>query len=255
MTLAFLGALIIGVSLGLLGSGGSILTVPVLLFILNRPEKLAITESLAIVGFIAFVGAFPYAMRTHIHWRSVIFFGLPGMLGAYIGARGSYYISDTVQLILFAIVMLTAAGVMFFGPPTFEKFTPPQYSTLILVIQGFIVGSFTGLIGVGGGFLIVPALVFLSNMPMFFAVGTSLVIIAMNSITGFIVQLFSLNAFEMQINWEIIGMISITGILGSFAGSFIANRISQARLRQVFGLSILVMGGYILFREYSQSLH
>jgi uncharacterized protein len=250
MILVFLGALVIGMSLGLLGSGGSILTLPVLVFILHRPEKLAIAESLAIVGLIALVGGLPYAIRNHIHWKSVFFFGLPGMLGASIGSYGSYYISGTVQLTLFAIVMLGAAGIMFFGPVSYEKLTPSQSSRIITIVEGLGVGCLTGLIGVGGGFLIVPALVFLSNLPMFFAVGTSLIIIAMNSLTGFIEQFVILHALHMAVSWEIIGMISITGILGSFAGSFIAKRISQIRLRQIFGCGILLMGIYIFIKQF-----
>jgi uncharacterized protein len=250
MVLALLGALVIGISLGLLGSGGSILTLPVLIFILDRPEKIAVAESLAIVGCIAFVGAIPYAIRTNIHWKSVVCFGFPGMLGAYIGARCSYYIEEPVQLSLFAIVMLGASGMMFFGPPSFETLTPPKYSMMVTILGGFIVGCITGIIGVGGGFLIVPALVLFSHLPMFFAIGTSLIIIAMNSFTGFIEQQIALNHLQMQVDWEIIGIISIIGILGSFAGSMIAKRISQIRLRQIFGLSILVMGCYILFNQF-----
>ena len=180
MTLALLGALAIGISLGLLGSGGSILTVPILVFILKRPEKLAITESLAIVGFIAAVAALSYARRTQIHWRSILLFGVPGMLGAYAGASGSCYISSTLQLTLFAIVMLVVAVVMLFGPSSFEKFNSSQYSTWLIVAEGFIVGCLTGFLGVGGGFLIVPVLIIFGNLSIFFAIGTSLVIIAMN---------------------------------------------------------------------------
>lgn len=247
--LAIFGALIIGMSLGLLGSGGSLLTVPVLIFIMNQPEKLAIAESLAIVGSIAFIGSLPYAIRAQIHWKSVLFFGLPGMLGSYLGACGSYYISDTIQLILFALMMFLVSGVMIFGPTTFEKFITMQYSIWRIVLEGFIIGCLTGLLGVGGGFLIVPALILFSHMSMFFAIGTSLVIITMNSFIGFIEQLIILRALQMEVNWEIIGIIALVGSLGSFSGSFIAKRFSQFRLRQGFGISVLFMGTYILLKE------
>jgi hypothetical protein len=249
MTLALLGALVIGLSLGLLGSGGSILTVPVLVFILQRPEKLAIAESLAIVGSVACMGALPYALRKNIHWKSVFFFGLPGMLGAYVGACGSYYISGTVQLIVFAFVMLIVAGVMFFGPPSFDQFAPLQDGIWLTALEGFLVGCLTGFIGVGGGFLIVPALVLLSHLSMHFAIGTSLIIIAMNSFTGFIEQLFVLSKLQMQVDWQMIAIIATAGILGSLIGSLVAKKISQIHLRQTFGIGVLVMGIYILINR------
>ncbi len=248
MALALLGALVIGMSLGLLGSGGSILTLPVLVFILNRPEKLAIAESLAIVGCIACLGAIPYAMRRHIDWKSALFFGVPGMLGAYIGASGSYYISGDLQLIIFAFVMLIVSFLMIAGPPSFEKFASFR-SIWLTILEGFLVGCLTGFIGVGGGFLIVPALVFLSQLPMPIAIGTSLVIIAINSLTGFMEHLLTLHALNMQVSWETIVIIACAGILGSFAGSLIAKNISQIRLRQAFGVSVLVMGTYILWTQ------
>lgn len=249
MTLALLGALVIGMSLGLLGSGGSILTVPVLVFILHRPEKLAIAESLAIVGCIAFMGALPYAFRKNIDWKSVFCFGVPGILGAYAGACGSSYISGTIQLIIFAFIMLVVAGTMILGPPSFERGNFSQYSIRLTCLEGFLVGCLTGFIGVGGGFLIVPALVLLSHLSMPFAIGTSLVIISMNSFTGFFEQLFNLRALQMEVSWETIGIITIAGIAGSFTGSFIGKKISPIRLRQVFGLSVFLMGTYILWSQ------
>lgn len=246
MMLALLGALVIGMSLGLLGSGGSILTVPVLVFILHRPEKLAVAESLAIVGFVALIGAIPYALRYQIHWSSVLFFGLPGMLGACVGGCGSYYISSSLQLTLFAFVMLAVAGMMLFGPSSFDKSTPFQQSVWLVILEGFLAGCLTGFMGVGGGFLIVPALVIFSHLSMSLAVGTSLVIIAMNCFTGFFEHRFVLDALHLSVDWKIIGMISIAGILGSFIGNLINEKTPQIYLRKIFGLGVLVMGLYIL---------
>jgi uncharacterized protein len=249
MEFALLGAIFVGLTLGLLGSGGSILTVPVLLYILQRPEKLAIAESLAIVGAIALLGAIPYMKRTQVHWTSVFFFGLPGMLGACIGGNCSYYCSGKVQLIFFSITMLIVAAVMLFGPSSFEKFTPSHQAIWKTLLEGFLIGLMTGLFGVGGGFLIVPALVMLCNLSMTLAVGTSLVIIAVNSITGFIQQLISLHALQMDVDWNIIFMISTAGILGSMIGGFMSHKISQFFLRKAFGVSVLLMGFYILFSK------
>lgn len=248
MALALLGALLIGITLGLLGSGGSIVTVPILLFILQRPEKLAIAESLAIVGSVACAGAIPYILRQQVQWMSVLFFGFPGIGGAYLGAYVSYYISGTLQVMLLGLTMLVVAGTMFVNPSSF-KLPSSRLPIWVMMIEGFCVGMLTGLIGVGGGFLIVPTLVLFHQLPMHFAVGTSLVIIVLNSFTGFVEQLIALEALQMYVNWEIIGTISIFGILGSFAGSFLSSQISAVNLRKLFSLSVLIIGVYILLQK------
>lgn len=249
MALAFFGALMIGLSLGLLGSGGSILTIPVLVYILERPEKLAVAEGLAIVGSVALFGAIPYACRKEVNWRSVLLFGLPGMAGACAGACFSYYISSMTQLILFASTMLAASALMLFGPASFEKLAPGNSSSLMTILKGFSVGCLTGLIGVGGGFIIVPALIVLCNLPMTLAVGTSLVIISMNSFTGFAQQLVELHFLDLHVNWHVIGFITAVAIAGSFAGSYFSKLVPQMRLRQVLGLSIFAMGVFILLAQ------
>jgi uncharacterized membrane protein YfcA len=249
MILALLGALMIGISLGLLGAGGSILTVPVLVFVLQRPEKEAIAESLAIVGCTALMGAIPYAFRHQIHWKSVLLFGLPGMLGAYVGGCISYYLSGQMQLTIFAFVMLIVAGMMLFGPPTFEKLNPSRSFAWLIMLEGFLIGCLTGCIGIGGGFLIVPALVILSQLPMTLAIGTSLMIIAINAFIGFGQQLLNLSHLQLHVDWQVIGIISIAGIFGSIVAGFIAQKIPQIYLRKTFGLSVLVMGIYMLIRQ------
>lgn len=248
MILALLGALAIGVSLGLLGSGGSIITVPILVFILQRPEKIAICESLAIVGSVALVGAIPYMLRGQVKWKGVLLFGVPGMLGAWLGGWVCYYISGTIQLIFFAFVMLIVAGIMLSNQSIFEKMTFACQSVEVTILEGFFIGCLTGLIGVGGGFLIVPSLVLLCNLSMPFAIGTSLVIIAMNALIGFVQQLFVLKALHLSVDWKIIVTISIAGILGGLYGGWIGNRIPQIYLRKAFGLSVLAMGSYIIIK-------
>lgn len=248
MTLALLGALAIGISLGLLGSGGSILTVPVLVFLLHRPEKTAFVESLAIVGCVALMGSIPYILRHQVHWNSVLFFGLSGMLGSYMGGHGSYYISGSIQLTIFACVMLIVAGMMLFGPSSFDKLTSFSQPTWLTMLEGFCVGCLACFIGVGGGFLIVPTLMILIHLSMSIAIGTSLIIIAMNSFTGFIEQLVVLKELNLHVNWKIIGILSVFGILGSLAGSWMGKKIPQIYLKKAFGLSILTMSVYILLR-------
>lgn len=170
MILAWLGAALIGLSLGLLGSGGSILTVPVLVYLVGEPEKIAIAESLAVVGGISLVGALPYALRRQVDWTSVVWFGIPGVVGTFLGAALSVYLSGAVQLLLFAAVMLLAAVMMFRSSPIAgeqggEQMAGPR-SPLKVGLEGLVVGVVTGLVGVGGGFLIIPALVLLGGLPM-----------------------------------------------------------------------------------------
>lgn len=245
--LAWIGAMSIGVSLGLLGSGGSILTVPVLVYLIGQDEKLAIAGSLAIVGSIALVGSLPYLKKKLVDWRTVVLFGIPGMLGTYLGAWLATWISGLVQLALFAVVMLLASWQML--KPVVLDDTPHEPREVWKIgIDGLLVGVLTGLVGVGGGFLIVPALVLLGGLSMHRAVATSLVIIALKSFTGFWKYLDVLESHGLALDWHIIAIVTALGVVGSFIGSRIAGRVDQHKLRKVFGLFLIVMGIYILAR-------
>lgn len=245
--LAWIGAMSIGISLGLLGSGGSILTVPVLVYLIGQDEKLAIAGSLAIVGSIALVGSLPYLKKKLVDWRTVVLFGIPGMLGTYLGAWLATWISGLVQLALFAVVMLLASWQML--KPVVLDDTPHEPREVWKIgIDGLLVGVLTGLVGVGGGFLIVPALVLLGGLSMHRAVATSLVIIALKSFTGFWKYLDVLESHGLALDWHIIAIVTALGVVGSFIGSRIAGRVDQHKLRKVFGLFLIVMGIYILAR-------
>ena len=245
--LAWLGAMAIGVSLGLLGSGGSILTVPVLVYLIGQDEKLAIAGSLAIVGAIALAGSLPYLKKKQVDWRIVVLFGIPGMLGTYMGAWLAAWVTGLVQLALFAVVMLLASWQML--KPVVLDDSPHQPREIWKIgLDGFLVGILTGLVGVGGGFLIVPALVLLGGLSMHRAVATSLVIIALKSFTGFWKYLDVLDQQGLTLDWNVIAIVTALGVVGSFAGSRIAGRVDQHKLRRVFGLFLIVMGIYILAR-------
>lgn len=252
LVLAWPGAIAIGLSLGLLGSGGSILTVPVLVYLLDQPEKLAIAGSLAIVGAIAAVGSVPYIRSGLVNWRAVLLFGAPGMLGTYLGAWLAVFVSGAFQLTLFAGVML-AASVLMLRPIDLEKASARRpaapRSAWKIPLDGLIVGIITGLVGVGGGFLVVPALVLLGGLRMREAVATSLVIIAAKSFSGFYKYLDVLAAEGLELDLEIIVLVSVIGIVGSFAGNFIGGRVPQEGLKKTFGIFLVVMGGYILLRS------
>lgn len=252
MLFVILGAVSIGLVLGLLGSGGSILTVPVLVYLAHEPDKVAIAESLAIVGGIALVGALPYARQRLVDWHSVVYFGIPGILGTYGGAALSRWVPGPVQLAFFALVMLLAAGLMFRGRQGLEeKAGVPHARQPLWVIagEGLLVGIVTGLVGVGGGFLIVPALVLLGGLSMRLAVGTSLLIIAAKSAAGFWKYTEVLAELGEQVDWRLIALFTAVGILGSFAGNALSQRVPQARLRRGFAVFLVIMGGFILVRE------
>ena len=254
MIWALLGAVAIGLVLGLLGSGGSILTVPVLVYLAGQPEKVAIAESLAIVGAIAAVGAVPYARQRLVDWHSVAYFGVPGIAGTYLGAALSAFVPGAVQLALFAVVMLAAAGLMLRGrrEPAAER---ARQSVGLIAAEGLAVGVLTGLVGVGGGFLIVPALVLLGGLEMRTAVGTSLLIVAAKSAAGFAKYLDVLADAGQAVDWWLIAVFAAIGIGGSFAGNALSRRVPQASLRRGFAVFLIAMGLFILYKEAPSALN
>jgi len=246
--LAIPGAIAIGISLGLLGSGGSILTVPVLVYLIGQDEKVAIAGSLFIVGSIALTGSLQFLRAGLIQWRSVVIFGIPGMAGTWFGAYLAAWVPGITQLALFAIVMLIASWLML-RPPDLEAAEPTPRAVWKIAIDGLIVGVITGLVGVGGGFLIVPALVLLGGLTMRQAVASSLVIIALKSFSGFYKYLDVLAQQNLELDWRTLLLVTGLGIAGSFAGSHFAKRVPQEKLKRGFGYFLIVMGIYILIRS------
>lgn len=242
--LAWGGALLIGLSLGLLGSGGSILTVLVLVYLAGVEEKLAVAQSLAIVGGISLFGVVPYIRRRQVDWRSAALFGLPGMLGTYAGAALSSFLSGAVQLLLFASVMILAAVMMSRPKPAEPAGQPRQHSPFNIGAEGLGVGLVTGLVGVGGGFLIIPALVLLLGLPMSLAVGTSLLIIAANSFAGFYKYAHLLGLGQMD--WTLIASFIAIGAAGSWLGSAAGRKVSNEALRKGFAAFLVLAGLYVL---------
>ena len=258
--MVWIAAIFIGLSLGLLGSGGSILTVPALIYLVGQDEKIAIAGSLAIVGVIAASSVISYHFKRQIKWSVVIRFGLPSMLASYLAASLSVYLTGIMQLTLFAIVMLLSAFFMIRQPKiktsTYhgingnnKAFNKDQHQQIKFIISGLIVGSITGLVGVGGGFLIVPSLVLLTGLAMNNAVATSLAIITLQSFTGFIKYHQLLNEQNISIDWQVIVTFSLIGIIGSLVGQKIAGKVPQHHLKRGFGIFLLIMGCFILYRS------
>jgi uncharacterized membrane protein YfcA len=251
--LAWPGAIAIGVSLGLLGSGGSIITVPVLIYLLGQDEKLAIAGSLFVVGNIALAGSLQYVRVGLVDWRIVFVFGVPGMAGTYLGAMIAAFVPGIMQLAFFALVMLLASYMML-RPVSLTNEPHERRETWKIASDGLFVGVITGLVGVGGGFLIVPALVLLSGLAIHTAVATSLVIIALKSYSGFYKYLDVLDQQDLSLDWQTLMIVTGLGIAGSFVGAKIANRVPQDKLKKGFGYFLIVMGIYILARSVPEVL-
>ena len=241
-------AAVMGILLGLLGGGGSILAVPILTYVVGFGAKEAIASSLAVVGLTSLFAALG-------HWRAVnmrvaLIFGAVAMAGTYLGARLAVYFSGAAQMILFAVVMLVAAYFMFRkGRPGPEEPEPGRHGKAdggmpygLIVAEGLAVGVLTGLVGVGGGFLIVPALVVLGGVAMKEAVATSLVVIAMKSGAGFAGYIG-----QVDIDWEYLATFTAASIAGGFAGSYLLRFIPQEALKKLFAVFLVVMGAFILY--------
>lgn len=251
---ALVGALLVGVSLGLLGSGGAILTVPVLTFLVGHDEKSAIVESLAIVGTIALVGAIRAARAKRVDVRSALLLAIPGFIGTAGGAHVAQFVHGGVQLAVLSGLMVMAALLMLRprnGKPASEEETKSAHarSSLLVAIQGFSIGValgfVTGFVGVGGGFLIVPTLVLLRRLPMNLATGTSLLVIAFNAGVGVAKYLTQGNppeaASNFSVDWTTVVVFSAVGVGGLLLGGRFAGRFPERRLRQVFAVFLLLM--------------
>jgi uncharacterized membrane protein YfcA len=243
-------AAVVGLSLGVLGGGGSILTVPIFVYVLDFSAKEAIAVSLAVVGVTSLFGAAGHWRAGNVNLRVAMIFGAVAMVGTFLGARLSVYVSGTVQLMLFAVVMLAAASFMFRGrtiaspQPDEQPATLSDMPLLHIIAEGLIVGTVTGLVGVGGGFLVVPALVLLGNLPMKQAVGTSLLVIAMKSASGFVGYLD-----QVSVAWSTVAVFSGVAIAGILAGTILVRHIPQDALRRSFAAFLVVMGIFIMYQN------
>ncbi|WP_411733805.1 sulfite exporter TauE/SafE family protein [Paeniglutamicibacter sp.] len=245
LVLTLLLSVLIGLSLGLLGGGGSILTVPILTYVAGMNPKEAIAASLFVVGATSAVSAVTHARKKRVKWRTGLIFGAAGMAGAFGGGLLGGHIPGTILMIAFALMMVATSLAMIRGRKNHTTATrDAELSVLKVILEGLVVGLVTGLVGAGGGFLVVPALVLLGGLSMPVAVGTSLVVIAMKSFAGLGGYLTA-----VSLDWALVGGVTAAAILGSFIGSRLSGRIPEAALRKGFGLFVLAMGVFVLVQE------
>lgn len=250
-------SILIGISLGLIGGGGSILTVPVLVYLFAVDTVLATTYSLFVVGSTSLIGSFSYFKKGLIDLKTAIYFGLPSIVAVFLTRHfilpaipdhitniGGFELSRSILLMVFFAVLMLFASYSMIKNNAEDHLIHTQTSILSVVGQGAAVGVVTGLIGAGGGFLIIPALVNLLKLPIKTAIGTSLLIIAVNSLAGFG---FSLG--QSPIHWSFLLTVTGIAIIGIFIGSYLSSKIDGKKLKPAFGWFVLVMGIYILIKE------
>ena len=234
----------IGVSLGFFGGGGSILTVPLLVYVFGLDPKTAIASSLLIVGAASVSGAVQHWRAGHLVLRTGLVFGAAGMAGAYLGGRAGAFVDGRLLLLLFASMMALTAAAMWRGRRVATEASAREPAMGPLVAQGLGVGAFTGLVGAGGGFLIVPALTLWAGLSMPAAVGTSLFVIVLKSLAG-----FGGYAAHVEVDFGLVAAVAAAAIVGSFAGARLAHRVDPASLRRSFAGFVAVMAAFILARE------
>lgn len=256
----YIASILIGISLGLIGSGGSILTVPVLVYLFAVDAVAATSYSLFIVGFTSAIGSVSYFKKGLVNLKTALVFGLPSIVAVFLTRAlivpsipkvvftlGAFVVTKSIlMMLLFAILMVAASYSMIKKnkKKNSENPGPQKFNYPVILLEGAIVGTITGLVGAGGGFLIIPALVLLSKLPMKEAVGTSLVIIAAKSLIGFFGE-----SGETIIDWTLLTFVTAFATAGIFVGIFLSKKIDGEKLKPVFGWFVLLMGVYIIIKE------
>ncbi|PRX50705.1 sulfite exporter TauE/SafE family protein [Salegentibacter salegens] len=259
--LGYVGALVIGIVLGLIGGGGSILTVPVLVYLLAINPVTATAYSLFVVGASSLVGAFKNMQKKLVDFRTAIVFSIPAFIAVYATRKwmvpaipeslfsiGQFEITKNIGIMLFFAIIMILASVSMIRENGKQKTKDEaiRYNYPLIIIEGIVVGVLTGIVGAGGGFLIIPALVLLAKLPMKKAVATSLLIIAIKSLIGFIGDVQNMN-----IEWLFLAIFTGLSMIGMFIGIYLNKFIDGNKLKKGFGWFVLIMGIYIIWAEIS----
>jgi uncharacterized membrane protein YfcA len=256
--MGYIAALFIGISLGLIGGGGSILTVPVFVYLFGVSPVLATSYSLFVVGSTSLIGSINSYRKGLVDLRVVLLFGITSIATVFIIRKlvipvipeiikvGTYsFHFSVITMILFAVLMILAAVSMIKSRVIMHQISPIKKSTGLLLLYGIVIGLVTGFLGAGGGFLLIPVLALLVHLPMKKSIGTSLLIIALNSLIG-----FAGDVGHFQINWTLLLVVSAIAIGGILIGGLISKKIAGEKLKKGFGVFVLLMGIYILIREF-----
>ncbi|GAB3725173.1 sulfite exporter TauE/SafE family protein [Nocardiopsis oceani] len=242
-------AVVVGLALGLLGGGGSILMVPLLTYVAGMEPKEAIAASLFVVGVTSLISTLAHTRSGNVRWRTGLVFGTAGMAGAFMGGLAGGHLPGTLLMIAFALMMVATAAAMLRARGTSPEGKEPgrRHGTPSLrriVVDGLVVGTVTGLVGAGGGFLVVPALALLGGLAMPAAVGTSLLVIAMKSFAGLTGYLTTVSP-----DWALVAAVTAAAVAGSLVGALASSRVPEAALRKGFGVLVLIMGVFVLIQE------
>lgn len=245
LTLALLLSVLMGVALGLLGGGGSIMTVPILVYLLGLPTKEAVATSLLVVGTTSLVALALHARAGNVDVRTGLIFAAFAMLGAFGGGTVAAWLPGWSLLALFTALMLATGIAMLRGRATPAKPLDARPLPIPSVaVEGLVVGAVTGLVGAGGGFLVVPALVLLGGLPMARAVGTSLLVIVLKSFAG-----FAGYAAHVELDFKLAGLIIAAALVGTWGGVALSARVDGARLRRGFAWFVLAMGAFMIHQQ------
>ncbi|MEB2780632.1 sulfite exporter TauE/SafE family protein [Algoriphagus sp. C2-6-M1] len=256
----YVAAVIIGISLGLIGGGGSILTVPVLVYILGIDPVLGTAYSLFVVGSTSLAGSITYMRKQLVDYKTALVFAIPSFIAVFLTRKffvlalpdplfelGGAEITKSIGImVFFALIMLAASYSMIKGngQASADEESEVKFNIPLIAAEGLVVGLITGLVGAGGGFLIIPALVLLAKLPMKMAVGTSLLIISAKSLIGFLGDVST-----QTIDWKLLLIFTGLSIIGIFIGSALSKKINEKALRKGFGWFVLIMGIYIIATE------
>jgi uncharacterized protein len=250
MFLALVLSVAIGAALGLLGGGGSTLALPILLYVLRLETRSAIATSLIVVGATSLSAVLAHARAGHVRYSIGATFGAASMAGAFAGGHLARFVPSALLLSGFAL-MMGLTGIAMLRPPRFhdERTTTAPASAAGIALVGFLVGSLTGLVGAGGGFLVVPALAVLFAIPMPQAIGTSLLVIAMNALAGFIGQIG-----HTQIDGKVAALVTLAAVVGGVAGASLSKHVAPRSLRRAFGALVLAMAVFMALERLPGAL-